>query len=64
MPSTTTQTDDQAQTDRFSKGLPWYQKSIENFGPAGRELLENYSHIPPDEIDSHVLEMVRLTNSM
>ena len=63
MSSATTQTDNQTQADKFSKDVPWYHKEIEEFRPAGRELLENYSHIPPDQIESHVFELVRLTTS-
>lgn len=61
MSSTTTQTDNQVRADRLSKDVPWYHKEIEAFRPAGRELLENYSHIPPNDIEPHVFEIVRLT---
>lgn len=64
MRSATAQNDNQTQADRFSKNVPWYHKEIEEFRPAGRELFENYSHIPPDEIESHVFEIVRLTISL
>ena len=59
MASSTTEIDTQAKADRFSKDVPWYHKEIEDFSPAGRELLEKYSHIPPDEVDAHVFEIVR-----
>ncbi|CAF9924009.1 hypothetical protein IMSHALPRED_006057 [Imshaugia aleurites] len=58
MSSTTSQNDSRAHVDHYSKDVPWYDKEPENFSPACRELLQNYSHIPPGEVTSHVLEMV------
>lgn len=40
-----------------SKDVPWYQKEPDRFSPACRELLENYSHIPPEEVSSHVFQI-------
>lgn len=64
MSSNATETDTQVKTDRFSKDVPWYEKEVQHFSPAGRELLEKYSHIPPDEVDAHVHEIVRLAGSL
>ena len=61
MSTTTTGTDTQDKKDRFSKDVPWYEKEIQDFNPSGRELLENYSHIPPKDVESHVIEFVCLT---
>jgi hypothetical protein len=47
--------------DKFSKEHRWYYKNINgHLFPVARQLLENYSHIPADEIDSHVYKMVPL----
>lgn len=47
-----------------TKGFPWYQ---ETFGtrltPECRRLLEEYSGVPPAEVESHVYKMVRYTLS-
>lgn len=64
MSSDTSQTDTQVKPDRFSKDVPWYEKEVQYFSPAGRELLEKYSHIPPNEVDAHVHEIVRLASSL
>ena len=64
MASTATQTDTQAKVEPFSKDVPWYYKEIGEFSPACRELLEKYSHIPPEEAIPHILEIVRLNFSI
>lgn len=46
--------------DQYSKDVLWYQKELTHISPACRELLENYSRIPPAEVNSHVFELVRL----
>ncbi|MCJ1398105.1 hypothetical protein MMC11_001302 [Xylographa trunciseda] len=38
-----------------SKDVPWYSAELEAVGPAARELLEEYSKIPPEEVVPHVL---------
>ena len=43
-----------------AKDVKWYRKEPDRFSPACRELLENYSHIPPEEVNSHVFHIVRL----
>ena len=63
MSSTADQANDEAEVDQYSKDVPWYHKGLEDLSPACRELFENYSHIPPEEINSHVFEMVRLNQS-
>ena len=62
MPSTATPPDGQAKVDQYSKDVPWYHKELGDLSPACRELLENYSHIPADEVIPHVLELVRPTH--
>ncbi|PQE24513.1 methyltransferase domain-containing protein [Rutstroemia sp. NJR-2017a WRK4] len=44
-----------------STDVPWYEKTIpaEKLDGAARELLENYSKIPPSEVESHVYNIVR-----
>ncbi|KAF7877448.1 hypothetical protein EAF04_001125 [Stromatinia cepivora] len=45
-------------TDKYSTSKPWYHTTIgKRLGPEARELLENYSHIPPEEVDAHVYKM-------
>jgi hypothetical protein len=46
--------EDQRQASRFQKDLPVDRT---NFAKAWK-LLEAYSHIPPDEIDAHVIAIV------
>lgn len=46
--------DGQSQTDSNQK-VPWFTANITSITPAGRKLLEEYSHIPADQILSHVL---------
>ena len=60
MSSAATQTDGQAEVDQYSKDVLWYQKELKHMSPACRELLENYSRIPPAQVKSHVLQLVRL----
>ena len=60
MSLTTTQTDSQAKVSKwdYSKDVKWYDKEPHNLRSTCRELFENYSHIPPEEVESHVLELV------
>ncbi|CAD6448969.1 cd15cb82-5439-4713-a241-14344beb6276 [Sclerotinia trifoliorum] len=45
-------------TDKYSTAKPWYHTTIgKRLGPEARELLENYSRIPPGEVDAHVYKM-------
>ena len=61
MSSTTFQMNTQTKAGQCSKDVAWYFKEFPELSPAGRDLFENYSHIPPDKIESHVLEIVRPT---
>jgi hypothetical protein len=41
------------------KDVPWYSESIDSkITPQARQLLEEYSHIPPAEVEDHVLSIV------
>ena len=42
-----------------NKNVQWYKADLETVSPQARELLENYSHIPPDEVIPHILKIVR-----
>jgi hypothetical protein len=39
--------------------LPWYEPELTEVQPKAREILENYSNIPPDEVVQHVNKLVR-----
>lgn len=40
------------------KSVGWYDKDFPGIEPAARKLLEEYSRIPPDEVDQYVIAMV------
>ena len=40
-----------------SKDVPWFNKTPPELSAAARELLENYSHIPSDQVNLHVFEI-------
>lgn len=40
------------------KNVQWYKPDLETVSPQARELLENYSHIPPDDVTPHILKIV------
>lgn len=42
------------------KNTPWFTKDVDNsnIGEAARQLLENYSGIPADEVLPHVIAIV------
>ncbi len=40
-----------------TKTLPWFDEAATVTGPF-RELLEKYIHIPPAEVDQHVVQLV------
>jgi hypothetical protein len=47
-----------------SKQFPWYQESFgSRLTPVCRQLLEEYSQVPPAEVESHVYEMVKISRS-
>lgn len=39
------------------KDVPWYSEELK-LGDQARELLENYSRIPADEVETHVRKIV------
>jgi len=41
-----------------NKSVGWYVPTLENITEAQRDLLENYSHIPPERVIPHILEVV------
>jgi hypothetical protein len=49
----------EGEVDRYSKKNRWYYKTLDNhISSAARRLLEEYSHIPADEVDSHICTTV------
>lgn len=50
-----------AKLDLTSKENRWYYKELTSYLPAAaRKLLEEYSQISPEDVDSHVYKMVHL----
>jgi hypothetical protein len=49
----------EAKIDLRDKNVSWYDPKLKKLGPSARELLENYSKIPPAEVEDHVYKMVR-----
>lgn len=45
------------------KSVGWYDQTFPGIEPAARELLEEYSHIAPEEVDQYVLAMVWCTQN-
>lgn len=44
-----------------SKNVPWFQSKIgSSLTPAGRQLLEEYSHIEPSKVEDHIYKIVGL----
>lgn len=56
----TTQTESQAEVSKwdYSKDVEWYFQEPDNLRSTCRELFEKYSHIPPEEVLPHILEIV------
>lgn len=52
------QIDDSKDVLDNNKTVPWYREKPDQFNPAARELLERYSHVAPDEVDSHAQDVV------
>ena len=50
--------DGKSQTDSASRPA-WYQENVESIPDAGRQLLEIYSGIPPEQVLPHVIAIVR-----
>lgn len=44
------------------RSVAWYDKTFSGVPADARELLEKYSKIPSDEVESHVLAIVSETN--
>ena len=52
---------DRAKSAPRSKNLPWFQANIgSSLTPEGRQLLEEYSGIPPEEVVAHIYNTVSL----
>ncbi|CZR65359.1 uncharacterized protein PAC_15259 [Phialocephala subalpina] len=49
--------DAEAKIDLRDKNVPWYNPKLKKPGPSARELLENYSKIPPAEVEDHIYKM-------
>lgn len=43
-----------------SRNVNWYKPKLEEVPQAFREVLEQYSGIPPDQVQSHVFDVVRI----
>lgn len=39
--------------------LPWYKKDLSEIKPHTRDLFEKYSHIAPDDVETHIRTIVR-----
>jgi hypothetical protein len=51
--------DAQTKIGSRDKDVPWYTDSIgTRLGPATRKLLEEYSHIPAEQVESHIFAVV------
>lgn len=49
----------EAMQRRYSKENRWYYKTIDDhISPDSRDLLTSYSHVPSEEVDSHVYKIV------
>ena len=49
--------------DLFSKEKAYYRKDItDRIAPASRKLLEEYSHIEPEDVDAHIYKTVSLSS--
>lgn len=46
------------------KSVGWYDQTFHGIEPAARALLEEYSHIPLEEVDQYVIAMVRYTGTL
>ncbi len=47
--------------EKYSKENPWYYKDLtSHLAPISRKLLEEYSQIPPEDVDAHVYKLVTL----
>lgn len=40
------------------KSVGWYTPTLDNISDIQRDLLENYSHIEPNSVIPHILEVV------
>ncbi|ESZ94423.1 hypothetical protein SBOR_5216 [Sclerotinia borealis F-4128] len=56
--SSTSTSTTSSKPDKYSTLKPWYHTVLgKRLGPEARELLENYSHIAPGDVDAHVYAM-------
>ncbi|KAI9776897.1 MAG: hypothetical protein M1835_005387, partial [Candelina submexicana] len=39
------------------KDVPWYTDNVEAISDEARELLENYSKIPAEKVNAHILKV-------
>lgn len=46
------------------KTVGWYDQTFHGIEPAARQLLEEYSHIAPEEVDQYVIAMVRYRETL
>jgi hypothetical protein len=51
---------DTTKIDLRDKNVPWYDRKLKKLGPSVRELLENYSKIPPAEVEDHIYKIVNI----
>ena len=52
--------DVEARIDLGDRNVSWYDPKIKQISASGRELLENYSKIPPAEVEDHVFKIVSI----
>ncbi|KAL8782419.1 MAG: hypothetical protein Q9195_009645, partial [Heterodermia aff. obscurata] len=45
----------QPEGKKNNKAVPWYHKTINEIDPITRNILENYSQIPSDQVEQHVI---------
>jgi hypothetical protein len=50
--------DAEAKIEFRDKNVSWYEPKLKRLSPSARELLENYSKIPPVEVEDHIYKMV------
>lgn len=66
MSLTASSTNGQAEVSKYdySKDVEWYYKEPNNLRSTCRDLFEKYSHISPEEVKPHILELVCLKYSL
>ena len=58
MAETETRAPDSDTSNKINKDVEWFIPNVQGIGQPARELLENYSKIPPERVIPHVLEIV------